>query len=350
MCPGSARLEHAAGEETEKADAAARGVGLHQVMSGKRSDAELSEWDRTLLERARNYDLPSEPSVYVENVFREHAFLALPLAGIPPDRWPTGTCDFLAIGGYEAWLVDYKFGPLELNQELAQAQLFTYAALALQEFYKLDVIHVRIYHAESDTEFSETVYRSDFPKLKARLREIILACEAPEAPLVPTVEGCRYCGGRALCPAAQQIAKTLIRDAVKLETLTPSARSELLKKAKIAKRYAEAVENAMTKLEREKPGSVPGFKLRERSQRKVENVAGAMARLEPIVSRKQLFAALRLSIGKAEELFTLLYQEQKGGTNKAAKEVFMQVLGELVSYTEPAYWLEQTYDRKEISE
>jgi hypothetical protein len=319
--------------EAKESDMAAVGTMLHALMAevdpvdagAKRG---LGEWELSLLRRAVEWE---EQAILTFTAGHqgecltdgEHAFAPIPLDGVPEHLWPTGHADRMVWSedAEHGLVLDFKFGPNPLEREILAPQMLCYAAMMLTEFPQMVAVEVVAFHAAAETDYYEVVNRVDLPAILERLTAIILATQDPAPLFRPGRLQCQHCPANAICPVAHREMRRLVQWVGRsLADRSPAERAELLDVAKLAKAAAESVIDAVKGQIQIAPGSVPGWRLKERSSRVIEDTPGVLGALAPWVSVEESLATARPSITRIESLFAAKYVEKEGGTKKAAKE------------------------------
>jgi CRISPR/Cas system-associated exonuclease Cas4 (RecB family) len=335
LCPGSHQLSASLPPEVlelKESDAATMGTTLHACMAAEDPylhgvSLGLGDWELGMLSRATGWEdtciqtfMAGHPSGKFHTA-AEHEFPLISLDGVEEDLLPTGHADRVVWNDEHGIILDYKFGRNPLEKEILAPQLLTYAVGFLEEFPAAKAVEVVAYHTAEDAEYFEVVHRADLPAIKGRLAAIILATQEAAPLFRPGRLQCQHCPANAICPVAHREMRRLVQWVGRsLADRSPAERAELLDVAKLAKAAAESVIDAVKGQIQIAPGSVPGWRLKERSSRVIEDTPGVLGALAPWVSVEESLATARPSITRIESLFAAKYVEKEGGTKKAAKE------------------------------
>jgi hypothetical protein len=117
----------------------------------------------------------------------------------------TGTPDRVRLYGPAVAnvVIDAKFGRNEVAPAEVNYQLAAYAVMA-HDRYPTQHVYCAIVQPRAPRESRLTVAKysaGDIESIRAAVLQIIIECEAPNAPLVPSEDACRYCAARMGCPA-----------------------------------------------------------------------------------------------------------------------------------------------------
>lgn len=212
-CPGSVALSR--GLTDTSSAAANEGTGAHDLaaralVSGLPADS----YKRLAMEGGSvvDDDMARHVQGYIDRV---HAFRdavdgelfveqRLPIDHITGEKDASGTSDVVIVGETELIVIDLKYGMGVTVIADNNWQLMTYALGALRKFALCsDFETVRLVIDQprlgAVSEWVITV-----PELEAFGAKLSTAAEAtrqPDAPLVPSSKGCRWCRAKATCPA-----------------------------------------------------------------------------------------------------------------------------------------------------
>jgi hypothetical protein len=231
--------------------------------------AQVARWVRGYLVDHPSSTLYSEERVHVGRAF-----------GCPDDLW--GTADVLVSdpAGRELLVADAKFGHWEVELEWDGAepvdlfgeaevpverneQLLLYAIGAANLYgWAHDRYRLAVLQPRSAAPVKECVLEArELEDARTRLAPLVRAALAPDAPLVPTEEGCQFCRAAAVCPALQRRGLELARrEFLDPQRLTREQLGELVRAAPMIERglkSARAHATALLVLGQ----SVPGLKL-----------------------------------------------------------------------------------------
>lgn len=135
-------------------------------------------------------------------------------------------------------IVDYKYGFLDQGHAAEHVQLHTYGAMAWEKFRPVRDLEVHLAQGRLRS-FTAALFTGDvIPRIEARIREIVTAAKAPDAPLRPCIAACRYCKALTLCRAARDRIMSTVHEA-QLFGIDTRDRVKLADDAALAARFAE---------------------------------------------------------------------------------------------------------------
>lgn len=201
-----------------------------------------------------------------------------------PGCW--GTADAVVVVDDMVIVNDLKYGMGERVDAAANKQLLLYALGALE--YAPDAKIVRL-EIDQPRAGGGSAWQTTVPSLlrwAEKAREAAVKTQDPQAPLIPSDKGCRWCAAKAACPAIGNLAMELIQSPVNEAawappaTLTPEQRSKILSNRTLIEDwletlYSQAMSDALAGL------PVPGFKL-------VEGKRGIRQWANDLEARKEL--------------------------------------------------------------
>lgn len=214
-----------------------------------------------------------------------------------PDQF--GTSDFIAISRHSVmWVADLKFGEgVKVYAERnLQAVLYALGALDEHDFlYDIQKVVVVISQPRLDHRDVWETTPAELREIGAYIKERFTLALKPDAPFQPSEKGCKFCPGKASCPALAQRAIEMAQgmfDDLDVEITAPNADKDWPLSTSDAKQltaeqtakvldhkamlidFLEAVsDHAMHLLMHNQP--VPGYKLVEgRSSRVITDVSG----------------------------------------------------------------------------
>ena len=243
LCPGSWNAERKCPHDEESEDAA-MGTILHAhmeqgTMPEDPEDAEAVAWCREMEDFLCNKYLGStDVSRYREVRLFERG-----------DRLFSGKPDMVAVGTRRALVVDYKFGRLPVAAAECNLQLSALAVLVMDMFEDgaVDEVFVCILQPyASRKEPAVCRYtRESVEQARAFFRACIEQAQDEHAPLKPSEKACRYCRAQSSCPAVKlALVQVTSGDLTAAwEEWSPEKRREAYDLAKLAKRWAAAVES-----------------------------------------------------------------------------------------------------------
>jgi hypothetical protein len=321
LCPGSWRMEMAAGER--ESDDAARGTRLHDEMARCRGDWKTTDEEEVaLLERCwRRIDADIGTSVDAY-VIRE---IYGPLKGTGDDP-VTGTADCLAYipGEKTAYLYDWKFGRGDAPTTFLTLQQAVYAAMLFQAKTNAErflgtptcyeFIEARAYYPESDQAFETTIRASDVPGIVRTVEAIIAACEDPKAPLRPGPEQCKYCRAAAGCPGLATQIELVVSEPM---SVTPEKRARRRDARAMIEKWTSAVQDD-DKAFLASGGEIPGWRMSARAGR--EYVADPLAVVRAVgddLGEMGMWQCLRLDLTTLKDVWNKRHGGERKDTDAA---------------------------------
>lgn len=251
----------------------------------------------------------------------ERATLAVtPVPGPPSagNLWRlSGTPDFVAIRGERAVIADWKFGRNPVDGSAENIQIAAYAMLvALASGLKrveAYIIQPRLGMRTESYGFTE------FDNIRRTIDEIIERSRAPDAPLIPSPESCRYCPAFRGCPAVRQHLGIQVSDGEHPIAPTTADAAMWYDAAMLAEKWAEAVKSAVKGVVRDANGEgeiVPGLEIKSRKGRLMVNDTSLLYhKLSHVLGANEFTVACSVSIPKLAEAVALA----QGLTVKAAR-------------------------------
>ena len=144
---------------------------------------------------------------YVRDLAEGGALLVeqrLPIGNLTGEKDAHGTTDALIAHPDELTVADLKYGMGEPVQADNNPQLQIYALAALRQYelaYDFKTVRMVIHQPRlgAVSEWVQTV--EELEAFAVRVAESAQYTEDPDAPLVPSTKGCRWCKAKATCPA-----------------------------------------------------------------------------------------------------------------------------------------------------
>lgn len=144
---------------------------------------------------------------YVRDLAEGGALLVeqrLPIGNLTGEKDAHGTTDALITHPDELTVADLKYGMGEPVQADNNPQLQIYALAALRQYelaYDFKTVRMVIHQPRlgAVSEWVQTV--EELEAFAVRVAESAQYTEDPDAPLVPSTKGCRWCKAKATCPA-----------------------------------------------------------------------------------------------------------------------------------------------------
>lgn len=131
----------------------------------------------------------------------------LPIGHLTNEAGAKGTCDALILAGDTLYVVDLKGGMGVSVDAENNPQLAIYALAALEEFslsHDFKTVTMVIHQPRLSHVSEHTI---SVTQLKAFGDAVLMAAAVtldPEAPLVPSTAGCKFCKAKVTCPALRQ--------------------------------------------------------------------------------------------------------------------------------------------------
>ena len=233
----------------------------------------------------------------------------LPISGITGEADAHGTSDTVIVAGDELIVVDLKYGRGVAVEADNNPQLQIYALAALRQFSLAQdfktvrmVIHQPRLGAVS--EWVQTV--EELEAFAIDVAEAAAATHLPDAPLVPSEKGCKFCKAKAKCPAIRQQALDMF-DALPVAEIPAAPADDLataMAKVDLFEGWVKAL-RAETERRLLAGMPVPGFKLVQgkRGNRAWSDAAVAEETLKAMrVKHDQMYDYKLISPTTAEKL------------------------------------------------
>lgn len=204
LCPGSWNLESTLPPEPESEDAAS-GTRIHAALAGE--NVTLSHEERDTLEIIKRLE---EEAIQIafegqapRSLFREERMWFGDKFSGKPDVYATLHAHKL--------ILDAKTGRNETPIAANNIQLRALAVLADYVTWNLsDSITVGILAPWQENRITLARYdRANLDAAREEILGVLKRAEDPNAPRVPSIEACRYCRARGVCPEARAVALAL---------------------------------------------------------------------------------------------------------------------------------------------
>lgn len=299
-CPASWVAEQLAGED-EETEAARHGTELHKCMEHGTTpedaeDADAVEWcRRTELELAERYLQVPRNMMCVE---REQRLW-------DSQRKYSGQADAVFTDATDALVeehdlhepsvalvVDYKFGRGEVDGAERNYQLAALSHLVSEKYPSVQTVFAAILQPFVSQDMPRVVKytRASLPAARDAIYAAIDVAERPGAEFRPSMHACKYCKAAKTCPACS--GHTACLTVVKRwDELAPAARAELFRRAKMAERLAERIQEAVRR-DLASGVEIPGLKL------------GAGAKKFTVTDAGKAFGLLSRELGVTADEFT----------------------------------------------
>jgi hypothetical protein len=342
LCAGSPALEaQVPKDESTKTDEAQEGDAIHAAIE-QESDEGLDEQGKTIADRLRDMEKSA-----VEQWMLERS--------IPPEVAPvpqrevrlwfrnrdnlqplcSAKLDVFYVYGTSALALDHKTGYLPVTAARSNIQMRTQALCLWHEYEHLT--HIRV--ATAQFRFKGRFTASDYtiPDLQRAEQELIFnlwRSEQSDAPRVPSVEACRYCRAKSICPEARALAMlpatTLPRLDVAKKDLPAMVRTMDLPTKAFLRHRKSMIENVLEAVSTDlrqnySADELAGVGLQlvpSNGVRVLSNVQKLWEVLQPIGVKEHEFRALLKAVHGTTQAFLAekLKQEDASLTDKEAKE------------------------------
>jgi len=239
QCPGSYRLESLMPWEPA-GEAAAIGTTIHElseiILSGKEVPAGT---DPDHVAMAQGYadfvnTLVENPRKKLIEVNLDEGLKSLhPALG--------GTADAILVDGNHLHVIDLKTGRVAVDAN-ENKQLLTYALGAMRQLKAPDTIECTMHIYQPRVGHSKWTVSGNYLNLHGRrLVEAAELALSGDAPTNPSVDACRYCKAKTICPSMREKVQETARSDFKPDTtVTP----EMLDNAALVASWADAVQSA----------------------------------------------------------------------------------------------------------
>jgi len=238
-CPGSYRLESLMPFEPA-GEAAAIGTTIHElseiILSG---NAVPADTDKDHVAMAQGYadfvnTLVENPRKKLIEVNLDEGLQSLhPALG--------GTADAILVDGNHLHVIDLKTGRVAVEAE-DNKQLLTYALGAMRQLKAPNTIECTMHIYQPRVGHSKWTVSGN--RLELHGRRLLEAAElalTSDAPTIPSVDACRYCKAKTICPSMREKVQETARNDFKPDTtVTP----EMLDNAALVAAWADAVQAA----------------------------------------------------------------------------------------------------------
>ena len=174
-----------------------------------------------------------------------------------------GTSDAVIIVGDELIVVDLKYGMGEVVSAENNKQLLIYALAALEHFslsYEINTVRLVIHQPRVPGGVSEwDISVADINEFALSVTQAAKRTQLPDAPLAPSVKGCRWCKATGACPALRNEVLEMF-ESTSPEVATVDRLSEVMAKAGMIESWLKGI-RAETETRLFAGVAVPGWKL-----------------------------------------------------------------------------------------
>jgi CRISPR/Cas system-associated exonuclease Cas4 (RecB family) len=238
-CPGSYRLESLMPYEPA-GEAAAIGTAIHELSEIILRNGEIpAGTDPDHIAMAQGYadfvnTLVENPRKKLIEVNLDEGLKSLhPALG--------GTADAILVDGNHLHVIDLKTGRVAVDAQ-DNKQLLTYALGAMRQLKAPSTIECTMHIFQPRVGHSKWTVSGNRLNLHGeRLKEAAELALSGDAPTNPSVDACRYCKAKTICPSMREKVQETARSDFKPDTtVTP----EMLDNAALVAAWADAVQSA----------------------------------------------------------------------------------------------------------
>ena len=238
-CPGSYRLESLMPYEPA-GEAAAIGTAIHELSEIILRNGEIpAGTDPDHIAMAQGYadfvnTLVENPRKKLIEVNLDEGLKSLhPALG--------GTADAILVDGNHLHVIDLKTGRVAVEAQ-DNKQLLTYALGAMRQLKAPSSIECTMHIYQPRVSHSKWTVSGNRLELHGRrLKEAAELALSGDAPTNPSVDACRYCKAKTICPSMREKVQEVARNDFKPDTtVTP----EMLDDAALVAAWADAVQSA----------------------------------------------------------------------------------------------------------
>ena len=239
QCPGSYRLESLMPYEPA-GEAAAIGTAIHELSEIiLRGGAIPTGTDPDHLSMAQGY--ANFVNTLVENPRKKLIEVNLDegLKSLHPALG--GTADAVLVDGNHLHIIDLKTGRVAVEAQ-DNKQLLTYALGAMRQLKAPSTIECTMHIFQPRVGHSKWTVSGNYLNLHGeRLKSAAELALTSDAPTSPSVDACRYCKAKTICPSMREKVQEVARSDFKPDTtVTP----EMLDDATLVAAWADAVQSA----------------------------------------------------------------------------------------------------------
>lgn len=311
-CPGSFLLE-ANIPDVKKSDDAATGDRIHAALAGE--TVHLSHEEEKVFNLCRKIELELLERLNIPDDSRVLREQRLWYTSEDWEKLWSGKPDAIYFDRPRALIIDYKTGRGEVEDPSSNLQLRALAVL-LRHVYGVQEISVAIIQPYATMKPEVCTYtEEDLQKAHDEICSVMNRVKQPNQPIVPTVEGCKYCKAKGVhCPHSREAAiappmsdmpANITPDAI-AATLTSQKLGDFLKRAAMAESIIEACkEEAKRRLS--DGDTIPGWTLKPGAVRqKICKPEEVFARFVKAGGNQDLFmSTVTISNGSLKESLKL---------------------------------------------
>ena len=181
----------------------------------------------------------------------------------------SGKPDVVHLLGDRVLVIDYKTGRGEVEHATGNLQLRALAVLVSEHWEGTNEITVAIIQPHAGEPSTCTYAGEDIYQARVQIYELMDRVKRPGQPRVPSVDACRYCKAKPICPEAQAVVETLPATVPKESgeiVMSPDQIARFLEVAPLAEAVIESVRGKARRI-LEAGGAIPGWKLKPGSIR-----------------------------------------------------------------------------------
>lgn len=245
----------------------------------------------------------------------------------------SGVPDLLRIRARIGFIGDYKSGPHRVTNAADNWQL---AALVVLADYNHDIdgCHVAIIQPLCGAPSTHYFDKAAIKRLRNRVTALLRRVESPDSPFNPGESQCRYCRAKVDCPALAAAESKLMTSAAPIDQLSPEVFSGALSLLPMVEARCKAIREEAHRRLTENPHSVPGFELREQSERR-SIACGLKAHNDlteaGLIDTERLLKIVSIPVGKLEKAVADFTDTQ----NYDARHAVAEVLDTNLKYVSP---------------
>ena len=346
LCPGSWNLESTLPEQQAN-QYMQLGTDVHAVLADQKPFEELSEEGQEIATRCLNdfstligqLDLGER----TKEVIEERFWYTDELLGEDTFSGAIDRIDFF--GDEVAVVTDYKTGRTAQSKASENQQLKAYAVLVKKAFPELKTIFVAIIQPLAGGTTIAEYNEAELTAANNEICGIVLASSFPNAPRNPSIDACKWCRAKGICPdaygQAQAATTTLqVASSVAVSTLSNEELASLDAKSLIVEDFIDEIRKEL-KARLMGGAQIAGLSLgKGRITRNVTDTAAAISALSSVLSYDAIMDCAKISVSSLEKA----YAKAKGIKAKDAKTALDDALGWIIEIKESEPSLQR--DRK----
>lgn len=286
-CPGSWRLSRLVSAPASTEDARS-GTRIHDAIASDDDEALTSD----------------EEAIRASLKTLEQELFATWLAGAEPERlireerfwrkrgdtplW-SAKPDVVALVASEALIIEYKTGPIAVENAAENLQLRAQAAVVHQCWPQVRRVTVAILQPRCSPPLSQCLYQTrDLERALDEVDRIVAQATWEDAPLRAGEAQCRYCPAKPVCPQAHEEVAALVETKPPLPT--PARIAELLNRCVLAEQVIESIREYARRIIADDPYAIPGWRLAPgRTRESITNLQRVFERVHRLGSPPDQF-------------------------------------------------------------